>query len=362
MAKPKQPEQVEPPKPQPLHPFVGQQHVLEYFRRLGPAGLAHAYLLHGQRGVGKRTFAKMLAMTLHCERPISFPIGSCGVCGACRRAIAGSSGDTIVISEEFIREADRLAGKSIERKTDVMGIETSRRIIQLMQMHSYEGGRLVCIVPDFDFVTNDSVYNALLKELEEPNPGRLFILTAERPDRVLPTVRSRTTSLRFGPLSEDDIASQLRSCYDVPQARARILGRRAQGSLGDAIAELDEEGGDLRSAARAWALACLSKPRQISGAPQLSKERARDDIVEVLRDARLAIRDALMIALGTQDQILDREAVEEYGKAVTALGAQAPNRLIAALASLNEAARIADETNIPPANVLGWLQVQLRSI
>jgi DNA polymerase III subunit delta' len=362
MAKTRAPELVEPAKPQPLHPFVGQPNVLEYFRRLGPQGLAHAYLLHGQRGVGKRTFAKMLAMTLHCERPASFPIGYCGECGACRRAIAGSSGDTIVISDEFIREADRLAGKSIERKTDVMGIETSRRIIQLMQMHSYEGGRLVCIVPDFDFVTNDSVYNALLKELEEPNPGRLFILTAERPDRVLPTARSRTTSLRFGPLSEDDIANQLESYYDVPKARARILGRRAQGSLGDAIAELDEEGGDLRSAARSWVLACLSKPRQISSAPQLSKETARDDIVEVLRDARLAIRDALMVALGTPDHVLDREVADEYRTTVSALGADAPNRLIVALTAVNEAARIADETNIPPANVLGWLQVQLRSI
>ncbi len=224
MARTKQPEQVEPPKPRVLHPFVGQQHVLEYFRRLGPTDLSHAYLLHGQRGVGKRTFATMLAMTLHCERPSSFPTGYCGTCGACRRAIAGSSGDTIVISEEFIREADRLAGKSIERKTDVMGIETSRRIIQLMQMHSYEGGRLVCIVPDFDFVTNDAVYNALLKELEEPNPGRLFLLTAERPDRVLPTIRSRTTSLRFGPLSEAEIATQLQSYYGVPKARAELLG------------------------------------------------------------------------------------------------------------------------------------------
>ncbi|HEV2038171.1 MAG TPA: hypothetical protein VGQ96_06135, partial [Candidatus Eremiobacteraceae bacterium] len=166
MARTKEPALVEPPRPEPPPPFVGQRHVIDYFRRVGPQHLAHAYLLHGQRGVGKRTFATLLAMTLHCERPTGFPIGYCGTCGACRRAIAGSSGDTIVISDEFIREADRLAGKSIERKTDVMGIETSRRIITLMQMHSYEGGQLICIVPDFDFVTNDAVYNALLKELE----------------------------------------------------------------------------------------------------------------------------------------------------------------------------------------------------
>ncbi len=361
MAKTKQPAVVEPTRPQPLKPFIGQQAVKDYFRRVGPHNLANAYLLHGQRGVGKRTFASMLAMTLHCERPNDFPIGYCGMCGACRRALAGSSGDTIVISDEFIREADRLAGKGVERKTDVMGIETSRRIIQLMQMHSYEGGRLICIVPDFDFVTNDTVYNALLKELEEPNPGRLFLLTAERPDRVLPTVRSRVTSVRFGALSEDEIASQLETQYDVPQARARLLARRSQGSLGDALAELNAEN-DLRAQARSWVLASLGNPQRISKAPELSRETARDDIVEVLRDARLAVRDCLMIALGTPEHVLDRETVDGYRKIVATLGAEASRRLIAALEAINEAARIADETNIPPVNILGWLQVQLRSV
>jgi len=362
VAKTKEPESDVRAQPQPPPPFVGQHAVVEYFHRLGPHDLAPAYLFHGQRGVGKRTFAAILAMTLHCERPTSFPLGYCGTCGPCRRAIAGSSGDTILISEEFIREADRLAGKSVDRKTDVMGIETSRRIIQLMQLHSYEGGRLICIVPDFDFVTNDAVYNALLKELEEPNPGRLFLLTAQRPDRVLPTIRSRTTCLRFDALAESDIARQLSAHYDVPAERARTLARRAQGSLGDALADLAGEGVDLRGSARAWALNCVREPRKMSQAPALSKESAREDIVEVLHAARLALRDALSLALAGDDQVLDRAARSEYERTVAALGPDAAPRLVNALQAVNEAARIADETNIPPANVIGWLQVQLRSV
>lgn len=304
----------------------------------------------------------ILAMTLHCERPTSFPLGYCGTCGPCRRAIAGSSGDTIIISEEFIREADRLAGKSIERKTDVMGIETSRRIIQLMQLHSYEGGRLVCIVPDFDFVTGDPAYNALLKELEEPNVGRVFLLTAQRPDRVLPTIRSRTTSLRFDALSDSEIAGQLQSHYAVPEKQAVEIARRAQGSLGDALTELAGDDVDVRAAAGMWALACLREPRKIAAAPQLSKDSAREDIVEVLRVARLVVRDTLMVALADDQHVIDRTAMPEYRKAAAALGDAAASRLITALSAVNEAARIADETNIPPANVLGWLQVQLRSV
>src|ERR1039457_980269 len=104
-----------PPRPDAPKPFVGQPQVVEYFRRLGPEKLAHAYLLHGPRGTGKKTFARALALTLHCEHPTSFPTGYCGTCGPCLRGIAGTSGDTIIVDDDFVRAADALAGKA-ERK------------------------------------------------------------------------------------------------------------------------------------------------------------------------------------------------------------------------------------------------------
>jgi cytochrome c551/c552 len=229
-------------------------------------------------------------------------------------------------------------------------------------MRSYEGGRMVCIVPDFDFVTNDTVYNALLKELEEPNPGKLFLLTAQRPDRILPTIRSRTASLRFDALTEAEIAQALASQHGVEAVRARSLAKRVQGSLGDAVAALAEDGAALYESSRDWALACLSSPRRIPTPPALSKDTARTDVVEVLRGARSAVRDALALSIADAGLILDSPMLATYRSLLEALGAQAPSRLIDALGAINEAARIADETNIPPTIVLGWLQVQLRSV
>src|SRR5437016_10885953 len=106
-------------------PFVGHAPIVNYFERVGPEALAHAYLFYGPRGVGKSTFARTLALTLHCERPVSFPTGYCGQCNACRRGLAGSSGDTIYADDDFIRLADELAGKE-ERKTSTFGIEAAR--------------------------------------------------------------------------------------------------------------------------------------------------------------------------------------------------------------------------------------------
>jgi DNA polymerase III delta prime subunit len=364
---PKKPTELAPPAPlreiEPPKPFVGQEHVVDYFRRIGPDGLAHAYLLHGPRGVGKRSFAKTLALTLHCERPSSFPLGYCGKCGPCIRGIAGSSGDLIFVDSDFIHEADALAGKP-ERKTSDFGIEASRRIISLMEMKSYEGGRLVTIVPDFENVTGLEAYNALLKELEEPDPGKLFLLTAERAETIIDTIRSRTVAVRFNLLGDNTIADHLVRHYGKTKTQAEAIAKRSLGSLGYAIEELDEDSAALRNAAREWLLTCLRAPKTLPPIPQLDKddrESARGQLGDVLRQARIAARDLMVSALGSAGLTFDREAAADYKKTLSALGENAGGRAALAIAAINEAERL-NATNIAPGAILGWLQVQLRSL
>jgi len=346
-----------PERPKPPAHVRGQARVVDYFSRIGPEKLSHAYLFTGPRGVGKLSFARALALTLHCENPSSFPLGYCGACGACRRGIAGSSGDVVVVDDAFIASLD----PNRDRKIGGLNIDAAHEIIRLMQLRSYEGGRLVCIIPRFDNITYDYVYNALLKELEEPDPGKLFLLTAERPERILPTIRSRAVGVRFERLSERDVADALERDRGVPVDRARALARRSQGSLGDAIDELAEGVGELRAAARRWALACLARPGALPEMPDLGKDEPRTVLAEVLRYARLAVRDLMAYVLAGESAVMDVDALDEYRKTHALLGVRAGEIAIHGLSMFDEADRIAI-TNVAPGVILGWLQVQLRSI
>jgi DNA polymerase III subunit delta' len=345
-----------PPRPEPPAPFIGHASIVGRFERTGPKGLAHAYLLHGPRGVGKTTFARTLALTLHCERPTSFPLGYCGTCAACHRGLAGSSGDTLLVDDAFISSLD----PSSERKVSGVNIDAAREVVRLMQLRSYEGGRQVCIIPRFDDITFDYVYNTFLKELEEPDPGKLFLLTSERPERILPTIRSRTTQIRFAGLTEDEIARALVERYAVAAKRAQSIARKSQGSLGDAIAMRDDDGETAGEAARRWALACLRSPRSLPPMPELGKDDARGALDAVLRGARTALRDCMAYAIAGESATFDQEAAGEYRSTATALGPHAASIAADALALVTEAEAIA-ATNVSPATVLGWLQIQLRS-
>lgn len=345
-----------PPRPEPPARFIGHASIVRQFERIGPKGLGHAYLLHGPRGVGKTTFARTLALTLHCERPGSFPLGYCGTCAACRRGLAGSSGDTILVDDAFIASLD----PSSERKVSGVNIDAAREVVRLMQLRSYEGGRQVCIIPGFDDITFDYVYNTFLKELEEPDPGKLFLLTSERPDRILPTIRSRTSQIRFAGLTEEEIAGALVERYEAAPKRATALARKSQGSLGDAIAMRDDDGETIGEAARKWALACLRSPRSLPPMPELGKDDPRGVLDAVLRGARTALRDSMAYAIAGESATFDLDAAAEYRSTTTALGPHAASIAADALALVTQAESIA-ATNVSPATVLGWLQIQLRS-
>ena len=150
-------------------------------------------LLSGDDTGGLETLSAVLAAGILCENTGSHP---CGTCISCRKAEQGIHPDLTVIDE----------GEN-ELKVDL-----ARRIKAENAIVPNDGARRVTVIRHAQNL-NPMAQNALLKELEEPPSHAFFILTAEQPDALLQTVRSRCAKFALEPprqaVSNEDAAALL---------------------------------------------------------------------------------------------------------------------------------------------------------
>ncbi|EAB6717871.1 DNA polymerase III subunit delta', partial [Salmonella enterica subsp. enterica] len=126
----------------------------------------------------------------------------------------------------------------------VLSVAEVRRVSKFLSMTVHDGGWRVVVVDPADDLSV-SAANALLKNLEEPPARTLFILIAHQPGALLPTIRSRTQTVRLQPLSASDLTSALAGVEDMPELNAdalQILWERSGGSVRQAIL-LTQHGG-----------------------------------------------------------------------------------------------------------------------
>ncbi|MBR6026598.1 MAG: DNA polymerase III subunit delta' [Neisseriaceae bacterium] len=144
--------------------------------------LPNAWLLIGQRGVGKRTFARHLSTALLCENPSS-PFVACGKCQSCHLSSQNSHPDLYELTP-IIEDEDN-AKKLLQIK-----IEAVRKMIESVHLTPLRAKRRVVLIHPAESM-NVQAANALLKVLEEPSDTVIFILIAHSRDRLLPTIKSR---------------------------------------------------------------------------------------------------------------------------------------------------------------------------
>ncbi|MCQ4267192.1 DNA polymerase III subunit delta' [Pseudomonas stutzeri] len=135
---------------------------------------AHAYLLHGPRGIGKRLLAEQFAASLLCQNPSA--AGACGRCKACQLLAAHTHPDYYVLEPEDVDKAIR-----VDQVRDLVGFVT-----QTAQL----GGRKMVLLEPVEAM-NLNAANALLKSLEEPSGETILLLVSHQPSRLLPTIKSR---------------------------------------------------------------------------------------------------------------------------------------------------------------------------
>ena len=174
----------------------------------GRAQHAHAYLLHGPVGIGKRALAERLMARLLCQRPEG--LEACGQCKSCHLLQAGSHPDNYILEPE---EADKAI--KVDQVRDLVSF-----VVQTAQL----GGRKVVLIEPVESM-NINAANALLKSLEEPSGDTVLLLVSHQPSRLLPTIKSRCVQqacpLPSEALSLQWLAGALPECSD--EERGELL-------------------------------------------------------------------------------------------------------------------------------------------
>lgn len=159
---------------------------------------AHAILLGGRAGLLKTELAIEYAASLLCEAPQSSH--ACGVCAACNWFAQGNHPDFRLIRPDAEASAEDGEAKPAEKgkPSREIRIEQVRALGDFLNTSTHRSGYRVIVVAPAEAM-NRHTANALLKSLEEPRPGTVFLLVSDVPDLLLPTIRSRCRQIQIPP-------------------------------------------------------------------------------------------------------------------------------------------------------------------
>jgi DNA polymerase-3 subunit delta' len=254
--------------------------------------LPSSLIFSGPEGSGKELLAVSLAARLNCEGLGSgAACGGAGRCSACAKVRTLEHPDVHFIYAVPHGEMEEELPKVVEsRREDFfnygefgtrarsIGIDMVRHVIGLLSKHPFEGKRTVVALLEAHLATAEA-QNALLKLLEEPPASAVIVLVTDFPDRLLPTVLSRCSEIRFDPLEAGAIARFLEEFYSVE-------GVEARGNLRRGIKLLDEQFLALwRDAAGVARLVIDGKGKELlAEAEALSMRYTREEAAELLEE------------------------------------------------------------------------------
>ena len=215
-------------RPGSLAEVIGQEHVTEPLARALEAGRTHhAYLFSGPRGCGKTSTARILARSLNCELgPRSEP---CGQCRSCVELAPNGPGSMDVV------ELDAATHRGIDDPRDLR-----EKAIYAPAASRFK----IYIIDEAHQLTNEAA-NALLKLVEEPPPHLRFIFATTEPDKIIPTIRSRTFHYGFRLVPARTLAEHLGSVCRSEGVPAEapalaIVARAGAGSVRDSLSVLGQ--------------------------------------------------------------------------------------------------------------------------
>ncbi len=307
----------------------GQDHVVRALHNaVREDRVGHAYLFSGPRGTGKTTSARILAKVLNCERPVDGE--PCCECASCVAVEAGTSFD--------VHELDAASNNGVDAMRDLiertmLGTPGRRRVYILDEVH----------------MLSKAAEAALLKTLEEPPEHVVFVLATTDPQKVSPTIRSRTQHLEFHLLPTETLDGLVRDIaasdgLEVSPEAVEAVVRQGAGSARDVLSALDQV---------------------VAAGGIVEEPEPLDEIVEALIDAdtaRALAAVALAVQAGRDPRTLGEHLVAHLRDGFLSLMnpdlVRLPDR--AAAVVTDQARRLGAAASVRAMEVLGETLVDLR--
>ncbi|MCL2406537.1 MAG: DNA polymerase III subunit gamma/tau [Defluviitaleaceae bacterium] len=297
--------------------------------------MSHAYLFCGTRGTGKTTTALILAKAVNCETPAEGE--ACNVCNAC---IAINGGESLNIIEMDAASHT--------------GVDNIREIREAVKYPPTEGKYKVYIIDEVHMLSA-SAFNALLKTLEEPPDGVIFILATTDPQKIPATIHSRCQRFDFKRIASQTLFSEVKgylaeeniNCTDDALA---LAVRVADGSVRDCLSIMDqcasvyfneeitlEKISELLGAVDRTALANMATALSVHDLPQIFDTiegfmASGKDVHQFTADFLAYLRDCMVALTSSQHaaRILDlsEENVEALRNSIAGVDPRALTRYI----------------------------------
>lgn len=295
--------------------IVGQESIISHMKNAIKLNkISHAYIINGEKGMGKKTIAKIFSMTLQCEKGGDEP---CMQCHSCKQAISNNHPDIRWITHE--------------KPSTITIDEVREQINNDILIKPYSSKYKIYIVDEAEKLTIQA-QNALLKTIEEPPAYGIIMLLTNNKDSFLQTILSRCVALEMRPVASTDIINYLREKEKIPDYQAKMVVNFAGGNLGRAIRLASmEEFNELKDMViRHLTGICDASVTDISG---YVKEAAtfKDNISEYIDLMVAWFRDVLIFKASKDiNQLIFKEDISLIEKYVIRISYNGINRIFEA--------------------------------
>ncbi len=264
--------------------FYGNEETKEYLSSaFSRKAFPHALLLSGERGIGKRTLADIIARALVCESDNDVP---CGNCPSCKKAKNGFHPDIIKLDVD----------------PSSHGVNYFRKLKLDALILPNDADRKVYIFNNAEAMTPES-QDAFLKILEEPPSFTFFILLCQSQSDLLPTIVSRTAHIALSRLSDSDIERIIREKLpESTPAEVKEIVRTADGVCSFLTNDTNDE--YLSSAAPIAKALFTQDELEIFSAINSIDRNDRTTLSKILDELTVILRDALILASGAKSRLL----------------------------------------------------------